>query len=130
MDSITLPSTLQSIGEKAFEKCSFLRKLEIPGNVKTIKSGAFGYCSSLETIKIKNGVVNIGAAAFYNCRVLREVYIPASVKKIGKEIFGAYDENATRGKVYGICVHTQDGAPIVEYLKKYSGVIVEFDYNE
>ena len=130
MDSITLPSTLQSIGEKAFEKCSFLRKLEIPGNVKTIKSGAFGYCSSLETIKIKNGVVNIGAAAFYNCRVLREVYIPASVKKIGKEIFGAYDENAIRGKVYGICVHTQDGAPIVEYLKKYSGVIVEFDYNE
>jgi len=31
--------------------------------------------------------------------------------------------------VTGICVHTEVGAPIVEYLKQYSGIHIEYDYN-
>ncbi len=130
MDSITFPETLKTIGENAFKKCTFITDLEIPASVETIKAGAFRECSALKTVKIKNGTVAIGAEAFNGCRSLREVYIPKSVSKIGKEIFGQYDENASWYKVSGICVHTQEGAPIVEYLSKYSGIYVEYDYQE
>lgn len=131
MSSLTLPSGLKVIGEKAFENCKFLSEVEIPGSVKTIKSGAFSQCSALKTVKLANGVATIGAEAFVSCNNLRDVYIPKSVKKLGKEIFGAYDDNANYwSKVTGICVHTQEDSPAVEYMKKYSGVYVVFDYDE
>lgn len=131
MSSLTLPNGLKVIGEKAFEKCSFLGEVTIPGSVESIKSGAFIKCSALKTVKLENGVAAIGAEAFASCNNLRDVYIPKSVKKLGKEIFGAYDDNANSwSKVTGICVHTQEDSPAVEYMKKYSGVYVVFDYDE
>ena len=105
--------------------------MTIPGSVESIKSGAFIDCSALKTVKLENGVAAIGAEAFAYCKNLRDVYIPKSVKKLGKEIFGEYDENTTSwSKVTGICVHTQEDSPVVEYTKKYSGVYVVFDYDE
>ena len=118
-------------GEKAFEKCTFLSEVEIPGSVETIKAGAFIKCSALKTVKITDGVTSIGAEAFAECKNLRDVYIPKSVIKLGKEILGAYDDNANSwSKITGIYVHTQEDSPVVEYMKKYSGVYVVFDYDE
>ena len=131
MSSLTLPNGLKVIGEKAFGKCTFLGEIEIPGSVETIKAGAFSQCSVLKTVKLANGITTIGAEAFASCNNLRDVYIPKSVKKLGKEIFGAYDDNANSwSKVTGLCVHTQEDSPVVEYMKKYSGVYVVFDYDE
>lgn len=131
MSSLTLPNGLKVIGEKAFEKCSFLGEVTIPGSVDSIKSEAFIECSALKTVKLESGVAAIGAKAFAYCYNLRDVYIPKSVKKLGKEIFGDYDDNAIfLSKVTGICVHTQEDSPAVEYMKKYSGVYVVFDYDE
>jgi hypothetical protein len=131
MSSLTLPSGLKVIGKNAFEECTFLGEVEIPGSVDTIKPGAFSKCSALKTVKLANGVTTIGAEAFSSCSNLRDIYIPKSVKKIGKEIFGAYDDNADDwSKVTGICVHTQEDSPAVEYMKKYSGVYVLFDYDD
>ena len=122
---------MKVIGEEAFERCSFLGEVTIPGSVESIKSGAFIECSALKTVKLESGVAAIGAEAFASCDNLRDVYIPKSVKKLGKEIFGAYDDNANSwSKVTGICVHTQEDSPAVEYMKKYSGVYVVFDYDE
>ena len=79
-----------------------------------------------------DGVQSIGTNAFADCNSLREVCIPASVKQLGKEIFGPYDSNKSNwgSKVSGICIHTQEGAPIVEYAKQYAGIHVVFDYDE
>lgn len=131
MSSLTLPNGLKVIGEKAFEKCTFLSEVGIPGSVETIKAGAFIKCSALKTVKITDGVTSIGAEAFAECKNLRDVYIPKSVIKLGKEILGAYDDNANSwSKITGIYVHTQEDSPVVEYMKKYSGVYVVFDYDE
>lgn len=131
MSSITLPNGLKVIGEKAFERCSFLGEVTIPGSVESVKSGAFIDCSALKTVKLENGVAAIDEKAFASCNNLRDIYIPKSVPKLGKEIFGAYDDNANSwNKVTGICVHTQKDSPAVEYMKKYSGVYVVFDYDE
>ena len=131
MSSLALPDGLKVIGENAFEKCALLRELEIPGSVERIRSGAFSRCFDLKTVRLKSGVAAIGAEAFANCRDLRDIYIPKSVRKLGKEILGPYDSNKNAWeKVRGIVVHTQEGSPVVEYMKKYSGVYVAFDYDE
>lgn len=105
--------------------------MTIPGSVESVKAGAFINCSALTTVKLENGVAGIDEKAFASCKNLRDVYIPKSVQKLGEEIFGYYDDNANSwNKVTGICVHTQKDSPAVEYMKKYSGVYVVFDYDE
>lgn len=130
IESLKLPETLKIIGENAFEDCFHLTDFVMPEGLETIKKAAFMGCSSLKNIKIGKNVKNVGADAFRGCRNLKDLYIPKSVKKIGKEILGVYDENANFGKVSGICVHTHEGSTAVEYMKKYSGVMVVFDYDE
>lgn len=48
--SIQLPSSLEMIGEYAFQTCKNLKELRIPASVKHIGSGAFGGCSALTSI--------------------------------------------------------------------------------
>lgn len=130
ISAVVFPGSLKIIGENTFEKCPFLKFVEIPGTVEKIKTGAFQKCASLDTVKLGSGVKAIGANAFAS--PVRDICIPASVKQLGKEIFGPYDSNKSNwgSKVSGICIHTQEGAPIVEYAKQYAGIHVVFDYDE
>ena len=130
ISAVVFPGSLKIIGENTFEKCPFLKFVEIPGTVEKIKTGAFQQCASLDTVKLGSGVKAIGANAFFS--PVRDICIPASVKQLGKEIFGPYDSNKSNwgSKVSGICIHTQEGAPIVEYAKQYAGIHVVFDYDE
>ena len=56
LKSITIPTTIKAIGEKAFYGCRELKTVTIPADVKTIGDKAFGYYDdavSYETVKIK-----------------------------------------------------------------------------
>ena len=128
MKSLTMPDSVEKIGKNAFERCDVLESLSIHGGVKKIGTEAFSRCYSLKTIQLSSGVVEIGSKAFASCGELRDVYIPKSVEKIGDELFGSYDEPG-QVSVYGVCVHTEENAPVVEYLKKYSGIKIAFDYD-
>ena len=59
---VTLSSSLQSIGDYAFEGCG-IRYITIPDNVTTIGKFAFNDCPSLK-ITIGKSVISIGAIAF------------------------------------------------------------------
>lgn len=52
MESITLPSTIDSIGTTAFYNCPLLKELAIPASVKRIGTGVASYCISLSQIKV------------------------------------------------------------------------------
>lgn len=126
-----LPDGLQVIGKSAFAECFSLTEVNFPETLTTIKAGAFQYCEELEVVKLPKSVTSISAEAFDNCTNLREFYISANTTQLGKAIFGLYDDDPHAwDKVNGICVHTQEGAPIVEYLKHYEGIYVKFDYDE
>lgn len=49
LENISLPKTLESIGEDAFYDCAALKSITIPQNVKSIGSDAFRHCSNLTT---------------------------------------------------------------------------------
>lgn len=53
IEQLTLPSTLISIGERAFEGCTQLTSLTIPSSVQSIASGAFYHCESLSTLIVQ-----------------------------------------------------------------------------
>lgn len=88
---IDLSEEMTSIGDYAFERCSFLTSITIPNSVKSIGSEAFNSCWNLTTITIPEGVTSIGDGAFSSCSRVTSVTIPDSVMSIGRSAF--YDCN-------------------------------------
>ena len=67
-------SKLTSIGDGAFEDCSF-RSIEIPSSVTSIGNGAFYRCISLTSIEIPSSVTSIGNNAFRGCSSLTSITV-------------------------------------------------------
>jgi hypothetical protein len=88
--SVTLPSTLTTIGNYAFFYCRDLTgSLTIPDSVTTIGDSAFSSCSGLTgPLTIPDSVTTIGDSAFRGCNGLTgSLTIPDSVTTIGNNAF-------------------------------------------
>ena len=87
LSSVTIPSSVTTIGQSAFSQCSGLVFVTVPSSVKAIKSGAFEGCSGLTSITIPSFVTSIEYATFWDCAGLNSVAIPTSVTSIGSHAF-------------------------------------------
>ena len=87
MTKLTLPSSVTSIGESAFQDCSGLTKLTLPNSLTEIGKYAFRGCSGLTELILPNSVRSIGDYAFYSCRGLTELTLSNSLTSIGKYAF-------------------------------------------
>ena len=83
----TIPNSVTTIGEGAFNGCHFLTSIKIPNSVTTIGEGAFNGCYSLTSINIPNSVTTIGKLAFNGCYSLTNINIPNSVTTIENRVF-------------------------------------------
>ena len=68
--------------------CSSLTSSTIPDSVTSIGDSAFEYCTSLTSVTIPDSVTSIGERAFACCTSLTSVTIPDSVTSIGEERSG------------------------------------------
>jgi len=84
---IVLPDSLESIGYRAFFRCTNLRTLRIPDKIKTIGEYLFYECSYLETIVLPPLFESIGNSAFMYCYKLKSIVIPPKVASIGSQTF-------------------------------------------
>lgn len=80
--SVSLPSTLKTIGKCTFEGCNRISYMEIPSSVTEIGESAF-YSTGLVDIKLNEGIESIGAKAFQKTK-LSEILLPQSIKEIGE----------------------------------------------
>lgn len=64
IDEVVLPSSLQAIGEYAFDDCRYLKKALIPDGIIKIGDYAFDDCDNLCEISIPDSVCEIGCYVF------------------------------------------------------------------
>ena len=87
MTSVTIPSSVTSIGGRAFSGCTGLTSVTIPNSVTSIGDYAFSGCTGLTSVTIPNSVTGIGDGAFRDCAGLTSITIPNSVTSIGEYWF-------------------------------------------
>lgn len=88
-----------TIGQHAFNTCSYIQKIYLPNTLTTLDGQAFRDCRNITYIgKVEdetdstNGVVipdsvtSIGGGAFYNCSKIKSFTIPDSVTYIGGDV--------------------------------------------
>ena len=78
--SFTFPDGITQIPAECFQRCAFTT-FTVPTTVKTIGTKAFDECSSLKTFTIPEGSLleYIEASCFTNCNNITDVYINVSV---------------------------------------------------
>jgi len=87
VEKVTIKTGITSIGDRAFQGCTYLNSISIPSSVTSIRAFAFQGCTSLETITIPSSVTSIGKNAFSGCTSLQSVTIPSGVSSIGDLAF-------------------------------------------
>ena len=94
---VTIPDSVEYIGECAFRNCEDIERITMGKNVKEIRYSAFSGCESLVRIEIPEGVSVIENDLFYECSDLEEIVIPRSVREIE---YNAFDDCYDLEKVY------------------------------
>ncbi|KAK8834181.1 hypothetical protein M9Y10_019829 [Tritrichomonas musculus] len=79
--------TYNCVPEKCLRNNQEIRKIAIPSSVTSIGNYAFSRCSSLEQITIPPSVTSIGDYTFYDCSSLTQITVPPSVTSIGEYAF-------------------------------------------
>lgn len=96
--SVTLPDTLVSIGEYAFDDTG-IKSITLPEGLKTIGESAFEFCG-IESIFIPDSVEEIEDYVFYGCLSLKEITV---------------GENNGHFKSVGGDLYTKDGEVLLQY---------------
>ena len=126
--SVTLPSTLTQIPERAFAGCTNLKYVFINGKCVLVGNYAFDGCTALETVefgkqtdKVNNvdsvGTVYIGYAAFNGCSNLKTIVNAARMSTVSSYAFngcsslGSVDLSGLRvadGYIFNGCTALSD----------------------
>lgn len=83
---VSIPSTVETIGDMAFYGCKKLYSVAIGTGVKSIGKSAFNGCVELESVNIRN-TETLGDMAFYGCSKLNWFNCGTALKHIGTRAF-------------------------------------------
>jgi hypothetical protein len=103
LTGISLPHSLDEVGEYAFEGCRALLSVAIPGSIESdcgaltsiwlpdslvsLGDEVFARCSGLRSARLPEGLERLGDSLFSGCTSLAKVNIPESVTSIGAGAF-------------------------------------------
>lgn len=97
LTDITLPTSLNYVGDLAFIRCTSLSGIAIPENVTWIGNNAFEQCTSLLSVTLPSTLTSIESVAFNDCSSLRYIISEAhEPPTLGSNVF----ENSTYSNGY------------------------------
>lgn len=86
--TLTLPSTLKTIGAEAFAYTDFSGELLIPDGVTSIGTSAFAECDGFGgTLSLPDSIKTVGESAFYLCEGFTGLKLSAGLTKIERYSF-------------------------------------------
>lgn len=74
---------IREIGKKAFLSRKTLRSITLPATVESVGDWAFAYCDGLREISFGSSAVGFGRAAFLDCKALENIDCPGFAPGIG-----------------------------------------------
>lgn len=87
--TVTIPSSIKSIGDSAFEGCSALETVNFSQGLETIERDAFKNCTSLAELNLPFGLKSIDGWAFYGMSALKTLEFPESIEYLGEGLFSS-----------------------------------------
>lgn len=133
LETVTIPNTVEMIGEKAFHKCTSLKYVEIPDGVTDIGSNGgavFEHCSNLEWVSIPKSVKIVGIYTFNGC-TKATLYCEPAVRPDGWQVSGPYSWNPSCKVVWASYYEPiKTSTTISLYGSQYitsKGLFVEYD---
>lgn len=97
LKTVTLPSTLTTIGDTAFTHAIALTNIKIPNGVTTIGNSAFELCSALTKLDIPASVTSVGTKAFRRSGLRTIRFLGKTAPKFGDNIFRADQQKGEAG---------------------------------
>ena len=91
--ALTIPSTLggcpvRKLDDDSLKSCGSLTSVTIPSTVMTIGSDAFFYCDSLKSVTIPESVEVFGSSAFSYCECLAEFSVASGNPSVLIPVYG------------------------------------------
>jgi len=83
----SIPNSVITIGDSAFDRRLNLKSINIPSSVTTIRRSAFSTNPNLTNINLPNSITTIGDGAFWLCG-FTSINIPSSLSTISSHVFG------------------------------------------
>ena len=87
LHSVTISSTVRTLGIRAFARCRSLTSVVLPEGLVDISDYAFEECDRLQSVVLPNSVRTLGIRAFACCRSLTSVVLSNSVRTLGIKAF-------------------------------------------
>ncbi|MBE6648656.1 MAG: leucine-rich repeat domain-containing protein [Ruminococcaceae bacterium] len=87
LEKITLPDSVNKIGDSAFDCCISLKEVDFGEGVVSIGRNAFEFCIELESVKLPESLESLGCVSFSCCEKLKTVHMGSKLKEIGWSAF-------------------------------------------
>lgn len=86
-ERVTIPDTVEVVGESAFENNRKVQLVVIPKSVKRLDAYVFWGCNNLEEVVLGKGLTAVDEYSFAGCTGLKQITIPDNVQSIESQAF-------------------------------------------
>lgn len=86
-ERVTIPDTVEVVGESAFENNQKVQFVVIPKSVKRLDAYVFWGCNNLEEVVLGKGLTAVDEYSFAGCTGLKQISIPENVQSIDAQAF-------------------------------------------
>ena len=86
-ERVTIPDTVEVVGESAFENNQKVQFVVIPKSVKCLDAYVFWGCNNLEEVVLGKGLTAVDEYSFAGCTGLKQITIPENIQSIDAQAF-------------------------------------------